>query len=60
MLENIVNQIKEFIRGFISLEMIDKFLGYLQKVQEILAKIVEYLIQVKEWLFGVVNKFFGG
>jgi len=60
MFEEIVDKIKEIVGRFITPEMIDEILNYLQKVQEILVKIVEYLIQVKEWLFGVVNKFFGG
>lgn len=60
MFEVILDKIKEILARFITPEMIDKILGYLQKVQEIIDKIVGYLIQVKEWLFEVVNKFYGG
>ena len=58
MLDNFIEQIKAFLQTFISPEMIDKVLGYLQKAQDALAKIIEYLIQAKDWLFNQVMRLF--
>lgn len=59
MLGSFIDKIKEIIQGFISPEMIDKILGYLQKAQDILAKIIEYLIQAKDWIFSQIMRLFG-
>jgi len=52
MLEKFIDKIKEFIKNFVSLEMIDKIIDYLQKV-------INILVEVKDWLFNAVNKLFG-
>ncbi len=54
-----LDKIKEIIQRFITSEMIDKILGYLQKAQEIIAKIIEHLIQFKEWIYSQVMRLFG-
>ena len=59
MLGSFIDKIKEIIQGFISPDMIDKILGYLQKAQDVLAKIIEYLIQAKDWIFNQVMRLFG-
>ena len=59
MLGSFIDQVKDIIKGFITPEMIDKILGYLQKSQEIIAKIIEYLIQAKDWIYGQFMSFFG-
>lgn len=52
MLEKLIERIKEIVKNFVSLEMIDNIIGYLQKV-------IDILIEVKDWLFNVVNRLFG-
>lgn len=59
MLGNFIDKIKEIIQGFITPEMIDKILGYLQKAQDVIAKVIEYLIQAKDWIFNQVMRLFG-
>ena len=54
-----MGKIKGLIQRFITSEMIDKILGYLQKAQEILAKIIEHLIQAKDWIYNQVMRLFG-